>query len=81
MIHKEGVPLLPPTAEVTNSPYILYIRVVTTVFLPVANILSTETCRMSRNAFIGDTLKYRKPRFKPDCMITPQVRYDRANPE
>ncbi len=33
---------------------------------------------MSRNAFIGHTLKYRKPRSKPDCMTTPHVRYDHA---
>ena len=29
---------------------------------------------MSRKAFIGDTLKYRKPRSEPDCMTTPQVK-------
>jgi len=34
---------------------------------------------MSRKAFIGDTLKYRKPRSKPDCMTTLQVMYDHAS--
>jgi len=49
------------------------------VYLPVAKTLSTKTWQMSRKAFIGDTLKYRKPRSKPDCMTMPQVRYDLAS--
>jgi hypothetical protein len=36
---------------------------------PLAKALSAETWRMSRNAFIGDTLKYRKPHSCAYCPV------------
>jgi len=47
----------------------------TKLYLPVVKTLSTKTWLMSRKAFFGDTLKYRKPRSRLNLKTTLQVRY------